>query len=226
MGSTGPTGAYGISNYTLISNDNRIIQTSSNTATIVSNTVSSSVLYSDVYYGESGLGCILSFKVPVTGQRIIIGLTSVALPTIYTLIDFSFFINISSGNYQVYESGNARGSLQTHSITNVYTISFDGTNIKYYVDSGSGPILKYISLITSFNQNGYRLAIMTDGASSGSITNISFIPYGLGEYGKGNYTLVSNDNKIIQINSNTASIIATTNNNSLLYSKEFYGIGF
>ncbi|WP_339863179.1 hypothetical protein [Paremcibacter congregatus] len=88
----------------------------------------------------------VTFRAAETNKHFMIGLTDASnwdTDNGYGLIDFAWYC-LGDGTTNIYESGNARGSMGPYTSSTIFSIINDGAQVRYYMDG----VLKYTSSIT------------------------------------------------------------------------------
>ena len=85
-------------------------------------------------------GCYVSFKNPDSNRNksFLIGLSSINTGTSYVTVNFGIYISIwspTSSSVEIFESGTVISRYGFGSVNDVYTITHDGENVRYYINN-------------------------------------------------------------------------------------------
>ena len=124
-----------------------------------------------------------SFKAGETTTHIMAGLNSdPTTDAVYASIDYSWYLN--AGTIAIYESGASIYASGTYSVNDVFTITYDGTNVRYYYnDTLIRTIARSVSGTLYFDSSFYE--------TSSSLTSVAFGSTGVGGATGASLTLAS-----------------------------------
>ena len=113
-----------------------------------------------------------SFKAGETSSHIMVGLnTDPATDGVYTSIDFAWYLN--AGGIAIYENGGNPYASGTYSVNDVFTITYDGTNVRYYYnDTLVRTVARSVSGLLYLDSSFYEVP--------SSITSVAFGSTGVG----------------------------------------------
>jgi hypothetical protein len=114
------------------------------------------------------------FTATETNRYRAVGLSSVNANANYTSIQYAFYL-LSNGTFQVYESGNYRGSFGTYATNDLFKIAVEASVVKYYKNG----VLLYISTLAPTLPMLVDVSIYNTG---GTVTNAIISNYNTGSF--------------------------------------------
>lgn len=132
---------------------------------------------SQAYSVKGYTSCHVTFKAnAATSNRVLVGLnTDPTTDANYTSVDYAWYENTVSGNWDIYESGTYLTSVTGISTSDIVDITYDGTNVRYYLNKVLKRTVAASGLTLYLDSSFYDPGAGINSVRFGPTTNVNLV---------------------------------------------------